>query len=386
MRLPQELVEDIIDCLSNDRRMLETCSLVATTWLARSRHHLFNIISLNGRTVGKWCSAIPPGTDSVSHFVRTLTLQQAEGHPWLGTKFLDTISDHFSSFRHVENLSIAWMDLSDFEPGSLTRHFVHYGSSLRSLRLSYISADYSALMTFLQLFPYLEDLLIHTPDLCDDNPPPRMSRTTPPIHGFLSLLTFDSAASQFVSHLAGLDLRFSSISAFNCDFSSGFPLNSLLEASSSAVRSLELEYITFCRNLLLPFLALRSLIHFLAGLGNVSLIRCENLQDVTVGVFEEARPPLILLSLLSTLSSSYLTRFTVDFVAIPSPHWPEWKTVDDHLLQMAERCGLRERPQVVLRTRLGIPSDAVEGHQLLPKYCKSGPVKLGSNARNERNS
>jgi len=261
MRLPQELVEHIIDCLSDDLRTLETCTLVTTTWLARSRRHLFNSISLDDERVRKWCSAIRPGTEGISQLVRTLALQQApQGYRWLGTVFLDTIPDHFSSFRRVEKLVVTWLDLGDFEPGSLGRHFVHYGTSLRSLRLSYLSADYSSLMTFLQLFPYLEDLLIHTPDLCNDSPPERISRTVPLVHGFLNLLSFDSASSQFVSHMAGLDLRFSSISVFNCDFSSGSPLNNLLGASSSTLRSLELEYITFCENFLLPFLASRSLI------------------------------------------------------------------------------------------------------------------------------
>jgi len=116
----------------------------------------------------------------------------------------------------------------------------------------------------------------------------------------------------------------------------------------------------------------------------VSLIWCENLQDVTVGPFEEGKPPFLLLSLLSTLSSYHLTRFTIDFVTIPNPHWPEWKTVDDHLVEMTERCGLRQGPQVVLRTRLGTPSDVVNGDQLLPKYWEMGPVELCLNVRNQR--
>ena len=201
---------------------------------------------MSSERVKKWCSAVPPGPDGVSYFVRTLTLRQTPGHRWLGSQFLDTISDHFSSFRHVEDLAIAWLNLDDFKPGSLTHHFFHFGSSLRSLRLSYLSADYSALMTFLQLFPYLEDLLIHTPDLCDDNPPSRISTTAAPIHGYLNLLSFDSASSPFISHLAGLDLRFSSISVLNCDSLSGSPMNKLFEACSSSLHSLELEYVTFC--------------------------------------------------------------------------------------------------------------------------------------------
>jgi len=149
MRLPQELVEHI-DCPSDDRQTLKICSLVATTWLARSRHYLFNSISPSGERARKWCSAIHPGTEGISHLVRTLALQQApQRYRWLGTVFLDTIPDQFSSFRHVEKLSVSWLDLGDFEPESLGRHFVHYGTSLRSLHLSYPSADYSSLMTFL---------------------------------------------------------------------------------------------------------------------------------------------------------------------------------------------------------------------------------------------
>ena len=247
MRLPQELVEDVIDRFSDDRRMLVTCSLVAKAWLARSKHHLFNRVTLNKDGATKWRSSIRPGSDGVSYLVRTLTLQQAQGYRWLGTESLDAMTDHFSSFRHVENLFITWLDLSDFKPGSLPFHFAHYGSSLRSLRLSYLSADYSTLVSFLELFPNLEDLLIHTPDLCDDDPPLRTPRTSPALHRSLNLLSFDSASSPFVSHLAGLDLQFSSISVFDCIFLYGFPLTNLLEASSSSLRHLELEYVTFCR-------------------------------------------------------------------------------------------------------------------------------------------
>jgi len=39
------------------------------------------------------------------------------------------------------------------------------------------------------------------------------------IREFLNLLPFDPASSRFVSHLAGLDPRFSSISVFSCDTS-----------------------------------------------------------------------------------------------------------------------------------------------------------------------
>ena len=63
-------------------------------------------------------------------------------------------------------------------------------------------------------------------------------------------------------------------------------------------------------------------------------------------------------------------------MATLSPHWPEWKAIDTHL-QIVEKRGLRL--QAVLRTRLGIPNDFIDGHQLLPKYCGLGPIELRLN-------
>jgi hypothetical protein len=113
-------------------------------------------------------------------------------------------------------------------------------------------------------------------------------------------------------------------------------------------------------------------------------MRCENLRDVIVGVFKEDSPPLLLFSLLSTLSSYRLAQLTIDFVAIPSPQWPEWKTIDFLLLQMTERCGLRQGPQVLLRIRLEAPGDIVDVRQLLPKYLDVGPVEMRINPRQPR--
>jgi len=115
-------------------------------------------------------------------------------------------------------------------------------------------------------------------------------------------------------------------------------------------------------------------------------MRCDNLQDLTVGAFEESRLPSLLFSLLSTLCSYRIMHLTIDFTAMPSPHWPEWKAVDSHLLQMAERCGLERGPEVVLRTRLGMPGDAVDVRQLLPKYWDIGPVELRLIPRKQRDN
>ena len=115
-------------------------------------------------------------------------------------------------------------------------------------------------------------------------------------------------------------------------------------------------------------------------------MRCRNLQDVTVGAFQEGISPSLLFSLLSTLCSYHITHLTIDFTVMPSPHWPEWEAIDSHLLQMVERCGLKQGPEVVLGTRLGMPGDAVDVRQLLPKYMDIAPVRLRLSSPNQRDT
>ena len=142
---------------------------------------------IKGQTI-VLCTATCPGPDgTVSCLVRTLTPQAS------------VVGDHAFRcdprsllFGLVENLSIAWLGLSDFWPGSHARHFVHYESSSCSLRLSNPPADCSILMASPQLFPYLEDCFIHTSYLPSTRLPPGSSRIWPVLTGDsrLSISTF----------------------------------------------------------------------------------------------------------------------------------------------------------------------------------------------------
>ena len=118
---------------------------------------------------------------------------------------MDTISDHFS-FQSVKNLSVTWLNLSDFGPGLITRHFAPW----------VLLALTSLVLSLSRLFD-ADDLLIHTPYPRDDSPPSNISILAP------ALLSFDTATSPLISHLAGLNSRFSSISAFDYDFSCASP-------------------------------------------------------------------------------------------------------------------------------------------------------------------
>ncbi|KAJ3822342.1 hypothetical protein F5880DRAFT_1456014, partial [Lentinula raphanica] len=46
LAIPFELVEFIIDFLSDDPKTLASCSLVCSSWILRTRHWLFRSVSI----------------------------------------------------------------------------------------------------------------------------------------------------------------------------------------------------------------------------------------------------------------------------------------------------------------------------------------------------
>ena len=73
--LPQELVDQIIDFLHDDHPTLQSCTLVARTWLPSSRLHLFSKISVDVNS-SQFCEflAYARSCASVPQYVRQVTL------------------------------------------------------------------------------------------------------------------------------------------------------------------------------------------------------------------------------------------------------------------------------------------------------------------------
>jgi len=76
--LPQELVDHIIDKLHADKTALKFCSLVASTWTARSHYHLFYEVEiLNETQRDAWTRLFPhPCASVVADLVRRLHIDQ----------------------------------------------------------------------------------------------------------------------------------------------------------------------------------------------------------------------------------------------------------------------------------------------------------------------
>ncbi|KAI0636453.1 hypothetical protein C8Q77DRAFT_1092801 [Trametes polyzona] len=75
-RLPQELVDQAIDHLWNDRETLSACSLVCHAWLPSARTHLFRDQRLTGAKACTRFEALLESVPDVARYVRKLTINE----------------------------------------------------------------------------------------------------------------------------------------------------------------------------------------------------------------------------------------------------------------------------------------------------------------------
>jgi hypothetical protein len=173
-RLPQELIDNVIDELGNDVGALRTCSLVSKPWVYRSRKHLFATVHLPTCLLRKWLERIPanPVTPSNPHSqVRSLSLQPAI--PCTPFCIPKTFVHHLSSFTEVSKLAIAsslWGEWTNAfsDPALVTEYFGGLGRSLRKLELTRVYLNMVVLEAMLDAFPRLEHILIFSPMMVND--------------------------------------------------------------------------------------------------------------------------------------------------------------------------------------------------------------------------
>ncbi|KAF9786149.1 hypothetical protein BJ322DRAFT_771169 [Thelephora terrestris] len=72
-RLPQEILDYIVDFLHNEPWWLKRCCLVAKSWVPRTRKHIFNKIDIASLDdLEAWWKVFPDPNSSPGHYARTL--------------------------------------------------------------------------------------------------------------------------------------------------------------------------------------------------------------------------------------------------------------------------------------------------------------------------
>jgi hypothetical protein len=161
---PQEVIDDLIDWVSVSSvgqrdPHLRSCSLVARSWVRRSRQHLFHSIELASTAdIGNWIGSIRPGVGGVSGYVRKLWLN-VNWDQW-SQRFPS--AEHLRSFTHVEDLRLTYWCGGRATKEEVEEAFGRFGPSVRSLSVSLPRGDVGSFLHFLSLFPQLDNLSIWT--------------------------------------------------------------------------------------------------------------------------------------------------------------------------------------------------------------------------------
>jgi len=381
---PQEIIDDIIDHFQNDPKDLQTCSLVASSWVPRSRRSLFRDVSFPGKNkFEQWCKAIPPGSDKIASYTRVLRLSD----PWgklMDPTLLQNRVAHFTSFRSLQSLVFFLVDLSGFDRISITSCFRHF-ETVQSLLLCNVASPITNILLLTYLFPNLQRL-----DIEDLKPPkdivvmdvpveaePFMVRTletAPTLRGSFRMAKIPVGASQLLSWFLKFPLDFEEIRMTECDWTSTDPLSRLIEACGPKLRLLEV-YVPLGWSLppndpaYLVYLTTFSVGGRINWSTPLVLNSCTSLQRIALTLTSIWRPTPANDDLLSTLTSSNLSHITFNLIPDTTPTTtdvlavdvPGWSTMDTTLYRLAQKyvdSGFEGKVQVAFKIRKDFPVEA----------------------------
>ena len=199
---PQEVIDEIIDRCSGDKRTLIACSLISRAWVYRTRKYLFSTLTLTDRTLPVWCGIvvapptatgsepqpIPGGSSSypshrLSSYVTSLQLAPKD-YPVLQrnlhTEVLIWSKLHLSAFTHLKSLTLIAVSFFTFEDATLEGCFGSLAKTVRELKLWSCSLDEKRFFALVRLFPCLESFHAggnewrHRPTKCSEGERPTL--------------------------------------------------------------------------------------------------------------------------------------------------------------------------------------------------------------------
>jgi hypothetical protein len=185
LEIPQEIIDEIIDHSSRDKKTLTVCSLTSRTWVYRTRKHLFRKLTLTDKSLRGVVATVPapngtgwkpespspdldpptiskPYTSSwLSSYVTSLKIVPTYSNSKFGAPELFQAKSYLSSFTHVRSLDLGAISFVAIGDTSLGGCLGSLGKTVHELRLSFCHLDEGALFAFLRLFARLESLELY---------------------------------------------------------------------------------------------------------------------------------------------------------------------------------------------------------------------------------
>ena len=209
-RLPQEIVEMIINQLFYDPFSLRTCCLTCYSWYIAAVRHLHSaLVTPTYRKHGDKKLWWPNSFRSMHKLgllplVKKFRIRGTHENPdsYGPTTFSPELFDRrilrqFSSLTNVRELGIDFLDISSFMP-MIQRYFGHFLPTLRSLALRKPKGSCRQIIFFIGLFQHLEDIrlrydsVVFEEEPADD--PTLVPLFVPPLRGRLTMSRFTRVA------------------------------------------------------------------------------------------------------------------------------------------------------------------------------------------------
>jgi len=230
-RLPQELVEMIIARPELDKQTLKACSRTCRSWYIATLPHLHHTLTLCRKVWDRDRGGLIPlkklDKMRLLPFVKRLWIMDDYADPLLPSDILNPkCLAYFSAFTNIQELGIDRLDLHSFVPQAQL-YFGHFMPRLRSLALIRPGGPHHLLLSFLGLFPNLDDLKLVAWKSALRGPVP-VSQSAPLLRGRLTLASF--CGEDFLRDLSELSggLRFRSMDLLEAE-GSRFLLDSSAE-------------------------------------------------------------------------------------------------------------------------------------------------------------
>jgi hypothetical protein len=381
--LPPETLDHIVDLLRNKPKTLERCCLVATSWVPRTRKHLFADIRFDSAVdLELWRKTFPDPSNSPAYYTHTLFIgcpqaameaDAGEGG-WIRAFCRVSRFAMGSNFTRVDGSKIPLVLFHKFSP------------TLKSLRLVSTALLYSQLFNLVCSFPLLEDLTF-TGRVDDDDlhGPQAVAPTTSHIFiGSLDLYLKEGMAPivrWLLSLPSGIHFRKLTLTWVHEGDSS--LTTALVERCSHTLDSLDIAcHLTGVGKLVRHLFLHRYLLQFLVESPLSDLSKATKLNDVTfrlgswsvkwiVRVLQTITTEHRDIQQISIRIPFFLTLVHVPMRTIEERAPGQWPGLDQFLVQLWESRSIR--PRVVYTARRDMRDLA---GRLLPEISKRGIIDL----------
>ena len=164
--LPPEILDLIVDNLSDEPTTLNACCAVSKSWVTRARRHLFRRIEFSSNIpIGLWTKAFPDPSNSPAHYTRVLLLSDLTAVSVAGTYARAWVHP----FCQIEELGVNTIGLPGDDRQASLASLHALSPTLELLSLSCRSVPLLKLLNLICSFPLLQDLHLHLFSTRDDS-------------------------------------------------------------------------------------------------------------------------------------------------------------------------------------------------------------------------